>query len=65
MRKLEKDCEEILRALISRHACLQLSNPAFDAWDSVNAKEIVADLIEQINMSSEIHEAHFKKDWGK
>lgn len=62
---LEKECEVILRSLISKHAFLQPANELFDVWDANNAKEVVADLIEMINKSSDIEDAHNERDWGK
>lgn len=62
---IQKECEEILRSLIAKHGFLQPDNPMFDVWNSSDAKEVVADLIEAIQGSYEIENAHKKDDWGK
>lgn len=62
---LNEACEEILNNLVAKHACLQLDNKLFGAFDSKDAMEIVADLVEALNFSEEIEVAHKTKDWGK
>lgn len=63
--KLKHECEDILRRLITSHSFLQPDNPKYDVWDGKDAKEVVADLIEMLNASSEIQDAHSKDGWGK
>jgi hypothetical protein len=62
---LAEECEEILRTLMVRHACLQLQNKDFDVWDRLDASDIVADLISLLKKSDIIETEHIQNDWGK
>jgi hypothetical protein len=62
---LSEQCEHILRRLIASHAFLQPNNKKFDVWDNNDAAEVLADLIQFINHSDAIDEAHRRSDWGK
>ncbi len=63
--RLKDECEELVRQLLRRHACLQPMNKQYDVWDASDAKEIVRDLIILLNRSEAITTAHYKIDWGK
>lgn len=65
MKQLDRECSEILRELIVKHGFLQPASREFDVWNSDDASEVVADLIEAIKYSEIIETAHNENDWGK
>ncbi len=63
--RLRDECEELVRQLLRRHACLQPMNKQYGVFDASDAKEIVRDLIILLNKSESITVAHNMIDWGK
>lgn len=65
MKKLDQECNEILRKIICKYKFLQPANKDFDCWDNNDAANVIADLIIELNKSEIIQDAHNEIDWGK
>lgn len=65
MNHLDRECAELLRALISDHAFLQPDNDRFGFPDKGDLEKVGADLFSAIKNSFFIKQAHSLDEWGK
>ena len=63
--ELKNECEDILRKLITQYEFLNIGSDNFDKWDTNDAENLIADLIQLIQKSDAIDHAIITTDWGK
>lgn len=65
LKKVEVECAEILRSLITKYEFLSPQRKNFGVWGSEEAKEVLADLTDKIKYSQAIEDAQAKLNWRK